>query len=179
MDRRIQKSRRAIYQAFCSLLAQKSYSQITVQEIIDTADVGRSTFYAHYAVKEELLEEVCTQLFTHIFQYAPHPPFDGRSDRALSEALFSHIFDHIGRDGKMLMGILNGESQELFMEYFRGYMDELTERYLPCPAGVKPELYKNHVCVSFVGAMQWWFREGCRSSAEEMSRQFLSLLSPC
>ena len=67
MDRRVKKSRAAIYQAFISLLHQKSYESITVQEIIDLADVGRSTFYAHFETKEALLEEVCQDLFQHTF----------------------------------------------------------------------------------------------------------------
>ena len=56
MDRRVKKSRAAIYQAFLTLLNQKSYESLTVQEIIDLADVGRSTFYAHFETKEALLE---------------------------------------------------------------------------------------------------------------------------
>ena len=56
-DRRITKTRKAIYQAFLHLLNQKDYESITVQEIIDLADVGRSTFYSHYESKELLLDE--------------------------------------------------------------------------------------------------------------------------
>ena len=47
-DRRISKTRKAIYTAFLQLLNQKNFESITVQEIIDLADVGRSTFYSHY-----------------------------------------------------------------------------------------------------------------------------------
>ena len=132
MDRRIQKTRNAIYQAFCGLLDRKDYSQITIQEIIDAANVGRSTFYAHYESKEELLQEVCTRLFEHFFRYTPEPRGDGgKADRALAEHLFRHVFGHFAKEGKMLMGVLDSEGQGLFMRVFRGYMDELTERYLP------------------------------------------------
>ena len=58
-DRRITKTRKAIYSAFLQLLNQKDYETITVQEIIDLADVGRSTFYSHYESKELLLDELC------------------------------------------------------------------------------------------------------------------------
>ena len=67
-DRRITKTRKAIYTAFLQLLNQKSFETITVQEIIDLADVGRSTFYSHYESKELLLDELCRYLFHHLFE---------------------------------------------------------------------------------------------------------------
>ena len=67
MDRRQRKTREAIFNAFTGLLSQKDYTQITVGEIIDRADIGRATFYAHFETKEILLKEFCRELFCHIF----------------------------------------------------------------------------------------------------------------
>ena len=67
MDRRQKKTRQAVYDAFTRLLEKKSYSSITVQEIIDEADIGRSTFYAHFETKDELLRALCTEIFEHVF----------------------------------------------------------------------------------------------------------------
>src|SRR5918996_3826094 len=55
MDRRAARTRRALHGALMSLILRKGYEAITVQDIIDEADVGRSTFYAHYTGKEDLL----------------------------------------------------------------------------------------------------------------------------
>ena len=56
-----------------------------VQDVIDKADVGRSTFYAHYASKEALLEELCHDLFHHLFT--------GREGSDVT-VLLAHIFKH-------------------------------------------------------------------------------------
>src|SRR3990170_6343522 len=55
MDRRAARTQKALHGALMSLLLRKGYEAITVQDIIDEADVGRSTFYAHYTGKEDLL----------------------------------------------------------------------------------------------------------------------------
>jgi len=60
-DRRVQRTRRLLHKALMSCILEKKYESITVQEILDRADVGRSTFYVHFRDKDELL--------TNGFQY--------------------------------------------------------------------------------------------------------------
>lgn len=67
MDRRIAKTRKAIFVAFDALIVKNDYAKISVQNIIDEADIGRSTFYEHFETKDDLLRAKCTDLFEHVF----------------------------------------------------------------------------------------------------------------
>lgn len=56
-DRRVVKTRAALRDAMLSLMVPKGWDAMTIQEICDAANVGRSTFYAHYQSKDDLLSE--------------------------------------------------------------------------------------------------------------------------
>ncbi|MCI2058655.1 MAG: TetR/AcrR family transcriptional regulator [Oscillibacter sp.] len=185
MDRRIQKTRRAIFEAFSSLLSQKPYARITVQEILDAANVGRSTFYAHFSAKEDLLREICTELFAHIYETAPipmaHSGLSQRQDRIL--AMLTHIFRHIRLESTMLRGILRSGSGELFLSYLKEYLDQFTDLYilsggstdtLDLPAG----FLRSQISGSFAEAVKWWFLNDLRPEPPEMARACCALVFP-
>ena len=97
MDRRQQKTRKAIFDALGLLLETKRFENITVQEIIDAANIGRSTFYAHFETKDDLLKAMCTDIFHHIFTSA----LPKESENAFSqgsqnlELKLGHILYHL------------------------------------------------------------------------------------
>jgi AcrR family transcriptional regulator len=63
LDKRVQRTKMDFYKALFNLLKQKSFSAITIKELIESARYSRGTFYAHYTSKEELLQEVIDILF--------------------------------------------------------------------------------------------------------------------
>jgi AcrR family transcriptional regulator len=69
-DRRSQRTQEALMDALIALLAIKHYDEISISDIVDRANVGRSTFYAHYQAKDDLLksgfERVLDMLIQHI-----------------------------------------------------------------------------------------------------------------
>ena len=58
IDRRIAKTKRAIYSAFAELLSQKDIDDITIRDIVDIADINRKTFYNYYSGIYALLDEI-------------------------------------------------------------------------------------------------------------------------
>ena len=185
MDRRQQKTREAIFEAFSTLLSSKSYTKITIQEIIDRANVGRSTFYSHFETKDDLLREMCTELFDHVF--SEHLDMENTHDFSLASgdpaSLITHILYHLRDNRRNVIGILSCESGELFLRFFRQYLNELITRHLL--AGVKrknqivpEEFLVNHIAGSFVGMVKWWIKNDMRQSPEELAKYFLSVTLP-
>ena len=185
MDRRQQKSRNAILNAFEELLTQYNYNKITVQEIIDKADVGRTTFYAHFETKDALLEELCTNMFHHVF--SDHLEVESTHDFSLSEGdsrkIVTHILYHLKDNGATISKLLTGESSDIFLQYFVSYLNKLVVDCLL--VGVKrknplvPEGFlMNHVSGSFIIMVQWWIKNGMRETPEDLANYFFAVIDP-
>ena len=65
-NRRANKTKRAICSAFAELLFEKELHKITVQELVDKADIGRATFYNHYLDVYDLYEKTEKETMTEI-----------------------------------------------------------------------------------------------------------------
>lgn len=185
MDRRQKKTREAIFDAFGHLLAQQSYSKITVQDIIDTANVGRTTFYAHFATKDSLLQEMCADLFEHVF--ADRPGLEHSHEFSLSEGdartIVSHILYHLRDNGRNISRLLTGESSEVFLQYFQRYLNEIVINNLfpelqQQKSKVSREFLQNHISGSFVNMVQWWIRRGMQEPPEQLAESYLAVIEP-
>lgn len=185
MDRRQQKSRDAIFDGFGALLSQKAYTKITIQDIIDAANVGRTTFYAHFETKDDLLKEMCDELFTHVFSenLSQESDHDFSMKTGNPHAMITHILYHLLDNKRNLMGILTSESSGLFMGFFRQYLDELLAARMLRGVdlgqkGLPYDFLVNHISSSFVGMVQWWIRNKRKQTPEELAEYFMAVLSP-
>ena len=185
MDRRQQKTRMAIFNAFEMLLTQKNYNKITVRDIIDAANVGRTTFYAHFQTKDDLLEELCTSLFNHVFaQYSdPECTHNFSFSEGETKDIVTHILYHLKEKGNNIARLLTGESSDIFLSYFKSYLDEMLAKYLLSGmlhenSRIPESFLRNHISGSFVNMVQWWFARGRKESPEELADYFLSVIEP-
>lgn len=183
MDRRQKKTREAIFKAFCGLLSKKHYNQITVGEIIEEADVGRATFYAHFETKDYLLKELCEELFGHVFESAEHGG-DGHKyifDCDAKSSVFLHLLEHLQKNDHNILDLLSCESNELFLRFFKENLKRLINNQLPLfEAKRSPKLpedfWINHISASFVEAVKWWIENGMKESPETLAEYFLDAI---
>ena len=172
MDRRQQKTRRAIFSAFQTLLETNRYDRITVQDIIDEADVGRSTFYAHFETKEALLEAFCGDVFFHLFgENACHFTGDGEG---LAGKL-THILWHIREEQRHLSAILRSDGREVFFGYFKEHLTALFEAEWGDSADLPREYRLRMLAAGFVETLVWWAEEKYQAEPEAVAGDFLRL----
>lgn len=182
MDRRQQKTRAAIFAAFSALLAEKSYGKITVQEIIDRANIGRTTFYAHFGTKDDLLAALCKSLFGHIISSAEDASHThGLKGENGPEWIFRHLLQHLREDDMRVLELLSCESRDMFLRCFKDSLNGLIETLFADRArdcGVPHDFLVNHITGSFVEMVLWWIKGHMKESPEELDRYFRIVMEP-
>lgn len=183
MDRRQKKTRAAIFTAFSTLLAENGYNKITVQKIIDTADIGRTTFYAHFETKDDLLKELCAELFDHIIDSAmdcTHTHGLYSSNNA-PQSVFCHLLQHLQENDNNILGLLSCESNEIFLRYFKDSLNELIHAQFMGHANntsVPKDFLVNHISSSFVEMVQWWLKGQKQQTPEQLDTYFRAVIEP-
>lgn len=180
MDRRQQKTRQAIFRAFSDLLARKSFANITVQEIIDEANVGRSTFYAHFETKDDLLKVMCTDIFNHVF--SDDLEKEGNHDFSHAghdfEKEITHILYHLQDSRKNLRGLLSCESGNIFMKYFKNYLHEMFPAYVEKLHYKAPTEYVVNIAIcGFAETVRWWITEDEQYTPEQIAAFFIEYIN--
>lgn len=182
-DRRVGKTRGAIQSAFQSLLLEQSYASITVQDILDRADVGRSTFYAHFDGKGDLLRQLVDSICDHALNPTTpehHHDFVGRNE---PEAIVEHMLCHLHERESGVCALLTGDAASMFTDYLRGELakraDTVVEVRPGTPAeGMDRAFLVNHIAGSFVELVIWWARGGFAASAHELAQSYLAAIRP-
>ncbi len=185
MDRRQQKTREAIFSAFRSLLSEKAYNRITVQEIIDAANVGRTTFYAHFDTKDALLKALCAEMFGHVVNSAmdnAHTHGLYSNERA-PESVFCHLLQHLQQNDRTILALLSCESNEIFLRYFKDSLNALVclqlGRGKPAAIpGIPRDFLINHISGSFVEMVLWWVKGGMKETPAELDAYFRAVIAP-
>ena len=174
MDRRQKKTRKAIFFAFSELLKIKKYEHITVQDIIDKADIGRSTFYSHFETKDMLLKEMCSDIFDHIFG---GDFCEFKEENSTLQTKLEHILWHLEGIKVDVKGILASNSGELFMRFLNENLNKLFGLYLKDFKTDVPKVFlQNYLVGSFSQTVKWWIENDNNLSSKEVSEYFIKVI---
>lgn len=174
IDRRIARTQAALRGALIRLLRRKDYAAITVQDILDEADVGRSTFYAHCSSKDQLVRLsfrlLRSELAAGHASAADHPaallPF--------SLPLIRHLAEH--RD--LYGAFADSRAGDLLMGELRHLVLDLAARdlkRLQASADMPADVVLHYVAGAFTALLAWWLNGKGRLAPEALDAMFQRL----
>ncbi len=189
-DRRVARTRNLLQDALTALIVEKGYDPITVQDILDKANVGRSTFYAHFKDKQDLLMGSLDRLkgFLGEAQRSARA-VEGSADRlAFSLPMLHHVKSH-AKLYKAFMGRASGTMvmfhiQRILVDLARPEIqDRLSRRPQAKRRGQAPKEVPLEAIVqatvgSYLALLTWWMDHGTPCSAEELDGLFQKLVLP-
>lgn len=184
-DRRITRTKTALHQALLDLVKEKSYSTISVEEIVQRANLGRATFYLHYKDKEDLLLEDLTPRLNALVEEVGEKPLidwyrENQGDLVLS--IFSIV-----RDNADLFALITRDQSNRVFDRIRCIIVAAGHRLVSDNTWVREKV--SHLSVPeeyifnyFAGAMWasivWWVSDGFTKTTEEMGVMFGQLFAP-
>jgi len=172
-----------LHGAFASLIREKPYDEIVVQEILDRANVGRSTFYMHFRDKDELLVSSIHDMLRSV-----HTPMEaqppGTYERIVRFSLpvFQHIYQH-RRSGTAMMGargraIVHEHLQKIVAEQIADEVREHFRGRRKAAGQIPPELFIQYVASTFILVLNWWVESRNPLPPKEINSLLRALVQP-
>ena len=178
-DRRVGKTRKALKEALTDLILEQGYEGLTVQDVIDRADVGRSTFYAHYVDKDDLLMAILADLQMPGLDPSGWRPDDPAFGWTLA------LFRHFGSVKRLFKAVAGSQSGALARRDTTERLEQLALAELSrLKAARGLDAFQLQTIVrflvgTFIGFMDWWIRdENEHLPAEQVDHAFRSLALP-
>ena len=176
-DRRSQRTIRLINAAMIDLLSEKRYTDISVQDILDRADVGRSTFYTHYYDKEDVFEGIAEQILASFNQQ-----FQQAEAGQLLPAL--ELFRHVQEEHRLFQNLLGGQGEEMIWKAVQTILSRNIEQSLVSmlggerPPSVPLAVMAQYLAGAFFNLLKWWIEAEMPYSPERMDEIFQQLALP-
>ena len=175
-DRQSKRTRLLLGNALVELLMEKGYDAITVKDIIDRANIGRSTFYAHYLGKDDLF---VSQL-DRVIDVLTEQTSDGTSP---GNPFFPSLglFQHVQEQHKLYKILIWSSGADIMIKHFQKSLSEKIERRLAETGQIfeiPVPVMASFMAGSFLAVLQWWLDNKMVHSPEEMDKMFQSLSMP-
>ncbi len=185
-DRRVQRTQQLLQGALMALIQEKGYEALTVQDIIDRANVGRATFYAHFDNKEDLLVSRLDGLRASLQARQRHARQHGsrHEDRmfAYSRDIFVHVDEHrtVFRSmvGKRSGAIIQHLFHKMLVDLVREDVKAVAPAKAAATGGLPHEAVAQLIAGGLFGLVLWWVDGPARLSVEDVDALFRRLAVP-
>ncbi|WP_042348709.1 TetR/AcrR family transcriptional regulator [Bacillus massiliigorillae] len=110
VDRRIRRSKKLLKQSLISLLNEKKFSDITITDLVNRSDLNRSTFYAHFRDKEELLSCMIDELLNGMITSMTHdvsPTSKTSTQYGITQHSSLQLFTYVSENSSFFKTLMN------------------------------------------------------------------------
>jgi AcrR family transcriptional regulator len=207
LDRRVQKTRKSLQDALIELVAKQGYETVSIREILERANVGRSTFYAHFQDKDQLLHSILERL-DELFEQHKKQLLDGtkktggadKTDYTLSLSPTFSLFEFVGQNHRFFKAVLGNRGYGIFAKPVYDYVfahvhgifteslynEVLTHLHEPFQrmrsderyGSLESEIAAHYFVSAFMGVLVWWVEEDMPCTAEKIDTIFRELAMP-
>jgi AcrR family transcriptional regulator len=177
VDRRAHRTRDALGDALVELMHQRPFSRITVQDVLDRAGVGRSTFYTHYRDKDDLFLSDVEDFWEMVSSMLERTGEDSNRVAPVRE-LFTHVAEaKVFRESLVASGKVHDVMELGQGQFARAIEQRLTKLSSAQPARPGQFAAVAHALSGALFALLgWWIDHGMRVSAAEMDNTFHRLV---
>ena len=184
-DIRYLRTEKLIFDALISLLSEKSYEKISVQDITGRAMINRATFYAHYADKDQLQAGIQKQLMDQLSDMIDAAQVTSGDTVKVKKAekLLADFYHGIEKDPAVAKIVSRSISQELVKEKFSQLLQEkyahLLAKLNVLESGqpVPTDFIVAYLTSIFTGTLYWWLKSDFAMPAKELARLVITLIS--
>lgn len=177
-DRRIRRTHKLLHDAFLGLVLEQGYDKTTIQDILDRADVGRSTFYVHFRDKEALL----TASFDEMREQLEHELAGIDATRPVDITLPAKLlYEHAYRNQRVYRALCGRQGGALVQRYLRRLIGDLLRKHLRpnvTHAGVPTEVAAEFYTSATLGLMVWWIDHDFCNGPAWLTSAYRTLATP-
>ncbi|MDR4947928.1 TetR/AcrR family transcriptional regulator [Neobacillus cucumis] len=172
VDRRITKSQEAIKNALIELMTEKSFDDITIQDISDRANVNRGTIYLHYTDKYDLLDKLMEE---HINQLRETSVWACEQEWIDATKTFFEYFESNYLFFSTMLASKGAPSfRSKFLEFLiEAFKDEVDEEK---NQGLTEDVIVKFAANAYVGILESWLKEGMPSPPQSIAKEVGILL---
>jgi AcrR family transcriptional regulator len=207
LDRRVQKTRKLLQDALIELVSEKGYESISIREILERANVGRSTFYAHFQDKEQLLHSILDRL-NELFKQHETNFIEGKKNVGTTDIInLTHelsptlgLFHFIGQNHRFFKAMLGNRGYGIFARPVYDYVFAHVHGLFTHPlhdntlattresfkistsdekyGSLESEIAAHYFVSALMGIFVWWVERDIPCTAEEVDGLFRRLALP-
>jgi AcrR family transcriptional regulator len=179
-DRRKLRTKRLLREALMALMLEKDYTDITLQDITDRADVSRTTFYLHYQTKDELLyksmEDLYNEMFHTVKSATREEVLKGELDWATDSTDFKHVADNAG----FYRVVLGEKGVPSFIVHARQYLAEMLKEMIEGLAPKEGARLPNDFMAYFlagaeIGVLTWWLNHLDKYTPDDIAVKYYQM----